>query len=218
MRPRSEIEAMLERVDARLEGLRAREAELSGEEGLFAGLQALAARVDFAHVTRQRLQLSQELASTHVEELKRLVADDAAHELMGEAGAARKGLAAELAKAEAAHRTISSKYEGMAGVVEERTRAWSEFRSSHHDSLRAELGEEAGVLRDDLQTWVEQRGPLEQRWRAMDAKWAAVERASYATGSGQGGRLPTFPVKVEGQPVHPIPQSVAPSAGVRAAA
>jgi hypothetical protein len=208
VRPRHEIEQAVEHLDSILERLRNRESELAGAGNPFAELQLLEVKVDVATRTRQRLQNEMELTALHIADLKRLLSDDAARELLGESGTVKKSVVAEVAKAERELQAISAQHDGLASLIAERTAAWASFRAANLDALRAGLEEEAEAVRVDLAAWLEQRAPLEARWRAMDKRWAAVVRQSYATGSGAAGHVPGFPVKVSGQAARPMPREV----------
>jgi hypothetical protein len=211
MTPRRELEQAIANLDERLESLRQREAELATVGTLFADLQTLAVRVDVAHYSRQRLVLELELAAGRITDLKDLQAVGAAREMLGAPPAkkgAPKSVTADLATAEAEHGDLTAKHAGLATLIAERTRAWSDFRDANHGALRSELDEESETLRDELAAWVAQRSAFEQRWRALDKRYAAINRPNYATGSGQGGDLPAFPLRLEGQPVLPVPCDV----------
>jgi hypothetical protein len=220
MRPRGELQQAVAHLDGILERLRARESELAASTSTFDQLAMHEVRIDVAHRTRVRLGLEQELIEARIAELKQEMAIGSARKMLGPAPA-KKGapqpLASALAKAEAEHAVISAQHDGLAAVIAERTREWADFRAANHEALRDLLGEESEALRDEMAVWMAQRSVFEQRWRALDRRYAAINRSSYATGTSQGGDLPAFPLKLTGQPVRPIPQSVAPPAGVRAA-
>lgn len=204
MRPIAELDAMSARLEARLEGLHRREAELGKSESAFDRLRALEAHVDLAHVTKQRLEVDAEREAARAEELRQRVALDAAHKQVGEKATAPKA-AAELARAESDHWALEAAARGMAAVVAERSAAWEKYRAEQADAIGTELGAEAVALEADMRAWVAALSPLAERWAALNRRWSSLTRSNYRPGATEGGPPNPFPLALEGRPtlVHP---------------